>query len=304
MCPKDRVENLPGEASAKGPKPTFKKKLFLVGGVIGGLLAVIFSGAWISSRLNRSVPVSRRFKANPQKQNASRTVFHAKRAALLVPFSGDSFKLTDEIALENKGVHYTLKTTVNPKLQTYVNNLLERSKTLQAAVVVLNPYDGRVLVMSGHDNSGADTNICLKAEYPAASLFKIVSAAAALEAAGYTPKKTLYFNGSRHTLYKNQLKQQQGRYTSETQLRKAFAVSNNSIFGKLGIMFSVHRSSLNMQKNSISIDRYLSTCRSKSVRPKYPQMNTDWPEIASGFNKRTVFLLCMPPCWRALSSTR
>jgi cell division protein FtsI/penicillin-binding protein 2 len=267
----------------------FKKKLLLVGGVIGGLLAVIFSGAWMSSRLNRSVPVTPMHQEqNTQKQNASAGGFSRKTlAALLVPFSGDSFKLTDEIALENKGVHYTLKTTVNPKLQTYVNNLLERSKTLQAAVVVLNPHDGRVLVMSGHDNSGADTNICLKAEYPAASLFKIVSAAAALEAAGYTPEKTLYFNGSRHTLYKNQLKQQQGRYTSETQLRKAFAVSNNSVFGKLGI-YALGPQVITEYAEKFYFNRSIPF--DVPVEVSETQVPTDeygLAEIASGFNKRT-----------------
>ena len=200
----------------------FKRKLVLVGGVIGGLLAVIFSGAWMSSRMNRSVPVTPTLqKQNTQKQKpVSDSLSRKTLAALLVPSSGDSIELTDEIAIENKGVHYTLKTTVNPKVQTYVDNMLERSKTLQAAVVVLNPHDGRVLVMSGHGKNGDDTGLCLKAEYPAASLFKIVSAAAALEAAGYTPEKTLYFNGSRHTLYKNQLKQQQNNkeYLGITQL--------------------------------------------------------------------------------------
>ena len=267
----------------------FKKKLLLVGGVIGGLLAVIFSGAWMSSRLNRPVPVTPTpQKQNTQKQNVAADAFSRRTlAALLVPLSGDSFKLTGEIALENKGVHYTLKTTVNPKLQTYVNNLLERSKTLQAAVVVLNPHDGRVLVMSGHDKGGADTNICLKAEYPAASLFKIVSAAAALESAGYTPEKTLYFNGSRHTLYKSQLKQQQGRYTSETQLRKAFAVSNNSIFGKLGI-YALGPQVITEYAEKFYFNRSIPFDLPVEVsETEVPTDEYGLAEIASGFNKRT-----------------
>ena len=267
----------------------FKRKLVLVGGVIGGLLAVVFSGAWMSSRVNRAVQVSPPpQKQNTQKHNPVPEGFSRKTlATLLVPFSGASVKLTDEIALENKGVHYTFKTTLNPKLQAYVNNLLERSKTLQAAVVVLNPHDGRVLVMSGHDKNGADTNICLKAEYPAASLFKIVSAAAALEAAGYTPEKALYFNGSRHTLYKNQLKQQQGRYTSETQLRKAFAVSNNSIFGKLGI-YALGPQVITEYAEKFYFNRPIPFDLPVEVsETEVPKDEYGLAEIASGFNKRT-----------------
>ncbi|MEN8780073.1 MAG: penicillin-binding transpeptidase domain-containing protein [Desulfobacterales bacterium] len=267
----------------------FKKKLLLVGGVIGGLLAVVFSGAWMSSRLNRSVPVTPTLlKQNTQKQKPVSDSFSPKTlATLLVPFSGGSVELTDEIAIENKGVHYTLKTTVNPKLQTYVNNMLGRSKTLQAAVVVLNPHDGRVLVMSGHDKNGDDTSLCLKAEYPAASLFKIVSAAAALEAAGYTPEKTLYFNGSRHTLYKKQLKQQQGRYTSETQFRKAFAVSNNSIFGKLGI-YALGPQVITEYAEKFYFNRPIPFDLPVEVsQTEVPKDEYGLAEIASGFNKRT-----------------
>lgn len=243
----------------------------------------------MSSRLNQSVPVTPPpQKPYTQKQNPPTDGFSRKTlATLLVPFSGDSFKLTDEIALEKKGIHYTVKTTVNPKLQTYVTNMLERSKTLQAAVVVLNPHDGRVLVMSGHDINSADSNLCLKADYPAASLFKIVSAAAALEAAGYTPEKTLYFNGSRHTLYKNQLKQQQGRYTSETQLRKAFAVSNNSIFGKLGI-YALGPQVMTEYAEKFYFNRPIPFDLPVEVSmTEVPKDEYGLAEIASGFNKRT-----------------
>ena len=267
----------------------FRRKLVLFGGVVGGLLAVIFSGAWMSSRLNRSVPVPPPpQQQNTQKQNFVSDGFSRKTlAAFLVPFAGGSFDLTDEIALEKKGIHYKLKTTVNAKLQTYVNKLLERSRTLQAAVVVLNPHDGRVLVMSGHSKSGAATNICLKAEYPAASLFKIVSAAAALEAAGYTPEKTLYFTGRRHTLYKKQLKQQQGRYASETQFRKAFAVSNNSIFGKLGI-YALGPQVITEYAEKFYFNRPIPFDLPVEVsETEVPKDAYGLAEIASGFNKRT-----------------
>jgi penicillin-binding protein A len=266
-----------------------KRKIFLVGGVIGGLLAVVFSGAWMSNRASRSVeaPAPLQKHSAQQKNTAAESFSRQTLATLLVPGSGDSVKLADEIALENNGVRYTLKTTLNPKLQAYVDKLLERSKTLQAAVVVLSPHDGRVLVMSGHDKNGADTNLCLKAEYPAASLFKIVSAAAALEAAGYTPDKTLYFDGNRHTLYKNQLKQQRGRYTSETQLRKAFAVSNNSIFGKLGI-YALGPQVMNEYAEKFYFNRSIPFDLPVEIsQTEVPDDEYGLAEIASGFNKRT-----------------
>ena len=52
------------------------------------------------------------------------------------------FKLGEELVVEDGGVRYTFKTTINAKLQSYIDRMLNRSKTLQAAVVVLNPHDG------------------------------------------------------------------------------------------------------------------------------------------------------------------
>ncbi|MFZ0243450.1 MAG: penicillin-binding transpeptidase domain-containing protein [Desulfobacterales bacterium] len=269
----------------------WKKKLVLIGGVIGCVLAIVFSGAWMSSRLGPPVAATPPLKKLPAPAPIVETTpggfSRPMLATLFTPLSSESVQLTDEMAFENKGVRYVFKTTVNPKLQSYVDKLLERSHTLQAAVVVMDPRDGRVLVIAGHDENGADPGICLKAEYPAASLFKIVSAAAALEAAGYTPEKTLYFDGNRHTLYKNQLKQQRGRYTSETQLRKAFAVSNNSIFGKLGI-YALGPQVMAEYAQKFYFNRPIPFDLPVEVSAaEVPQDEYGLAEIASGFNKRT-----------------
>ena len=101
--------------------------------------------------------------------------------------------------------------------------------------MVLDPFDGRILAMASRDTYGNGDNLCLKADFPAASIFKIVSAAAALEEAGYAPDQALFYKGNKHTLYKYQMKQSKGRYSAATSLRKAFATSNNSVFGKIGI---------------------------------------------------------------------
>ncbi len=277
----------------------WKKKLVLIGGAIGCVLALVFSGAWMSSRLSgpaaapplptrQPVPTATPTMAPASMAETAPGGFSRPMLATLFnPLASEGIPLTDQMAFEKKGVRYTYKTTVNPKLQSYVDKLLERSHTLQAAVVVLDPRDGRVLVIAGYDKNGADPGICLRADYPAASLFKIVSAAAALEAAGYTPEKTLYFDGNRHTLYKNQLKQQRGRYTSETQLRKAFAVSNNSIFGKLGI-YALGPQVMADYAQRFYFNRPIPFDLPVGVSAaEVPQDDFGLAEIASGFNKRT-----------------
>jgi len=88
--------------------------------------------------------------------------------------------------------------------------------------------------MTGFDLKNPDTNPCMESDYPAASIFKIVTAAAAVETLGYKPNTKLYFNGNKHTLYKRQLKDVKNKYTSKTTFSRAFAESINPIFGKIG----------------------------------------------------------------------
>lgn len=265
----------------------FKRKLFFTGCIVSGAILVSLTGVWLSGQMHQDVtaaPTIVKEKPPPEIATASKK----KETAAFSPVDLNGVRLAEKIELEKGGTRYTVKTTIDAKLQDYIDRILDRSRTLQAAVVVLNPRDGRVLAMANHDSNGHGANLCLKAEYPAASLFKIVSAAAALEAAGYSPDKKLYFNGRRHTLYKNQLKERQGRYTNETKLRKAFASSNNSVFGKLGIhvlgpQTMAEYASKFYFNRSIPFDIPVEVSTTS-----VPDDEFGLAEIASGFNKVTM----------------
>jgi cell division protein FtsI/penicillin-binding protein 2 len=111
---------------------------------------------------------------------------------------------------------------------------LDRGKPRQIAIVVMDGLKGHILAMAGFDLENEDTNPCTRAMYPAASIFKIVTAAAAMDALNYTPETPLYFNGNKYTLYKRQLTETKNKYTVKVSLEKAFAESINPVFGKLG----------------------------------------------------------------------
>ncbi len=197
------------------------------------LVLVICAGSWISGyRTQAGYSPS-----NTRKQSGCLTEDLSRQdlSILLRDLDLNSGHSKDHFVVENGGVRYTIKSSLDPALQDYILRLLKRSRALQAAVVVLNHNDGRILAMASYEKSGNGENLCLKASFPAASLFKIVSAAAALESAGFTPDRNVFFDGSKHTLYRRQLKNRIGRYTSKTNFRKAFASSINSVFGKLGI---------------------------------------------------------------------
>jgi cell division protein FtsI/penicillin-binding protein 2 len=142
--------------------------------------------------------------------------------------------------------------------------------------------------MADYDTTGNRQNLNLKADYPAASLFKIVSASAVLENKGFTPDTAVYFQGRRHTLYKSQLKQDKGRWATETTLRKAFALSNNSVFGKLGI-FVLGQATLSEYAAKFAFNRPIPFDLPLAVSPAVvPADEFGLAEFASGFNKKTL----------------
>ena len=135
-------------------------------------------------------------------------------------------------------------TTLEPALQHHLTVLLHRYAPLVGAGVVLDPTNGAILAMASYRHEGlapdflADgkDNYCLFGGFPAASLIKIVTAGAVLEKKGFTSYKTLPVSGRFHTLYKYQLGLKKARFKSQAvSLEKAFSLSINPFFGKLGV---------------------------------------------------------------------
>lgn len=195
--------------------------------------------------------------------------------------------LSDRLVLEMAGESLIVESCINPGLQNYITDLLQKSHTIKAAVVVLRPHDGQVLAMAGFDAEGNGERLCLEADFPAASLFKIVSAAAALECAGFTPEQKVHFHGHKYTLYKGQLKQNKGRYASETSFKRAFGSSINPVFGKLGI-YDLGRDLMNDSAERFLFNRSIpfDFPVARSI-VNVPDDDFGLAEIASGFNKRT-----------------
>jgi peptidoglycan glycosyltransferase len=198
---------------------------------------------------------------------------------------GANFK--DRFQCERDGRRLSVETSIDPSLQQYISQLLERSGTLKSAVVVMSPSDGRILALVSRGEGGEREPICLQADYPAASLFKVISAAAAFESANFTPDRTVYFQGRSHTLYKNQLTEKKGKYVTETSFRKAFARSINAVFGKLGI-YQLGGAVMEDYSQKFLFNRQIPFDLPVGVSSlEIPDDDFGLAEIASGFNKRT-----------------
>ena len=122
--------------------------------------------------------------------------------------------------------------TIAPLLQRELTALLELYQTPYAAVVAIEPSTGRVLAMAEHSEVDPSLRgLCTQALYPAASIFKIVTASALLEQ-GVSPDETTCFHGGKRKVTAALLEDSQKDSRCDT-MASALANSSNVAFGKL-----------------------------------------------------------------------
>jgi len=250
------------------------------------LVILFYSVSWLSAHFEE-----RPGRPSKELQIEAPGLTKADLASILALMDMDLLASTDVQHLEHNGAALTVETSIVPSLQRYASNLLDRSKTHAAAAVVLRPETGEILAMAMARSKGGNggENLCLKADLPAASLFKIVAAAAAIEARGMSPETELTFQGGKYTLYRSQLKAlDRGRYAVQTTLRDAFADSINPVFGKLGI-YELGPEIMQDYAYRFLFDRPIPFDLPLEVSHfDVPEEEFAMAEIASGFNKRTL----------------
>jgi cell division protein FtsI/penicillin-binding protein 2 len=180
--------------------------------------------------------------------------------------------------------------SLDPELQNRANSLLKRYKPDYGAIVVMNATTGEILALSSFEKGKENhENWALHGGFPAASVFKIVTASAALDKYGVNEETLIFFNGGSHTLYrKNVMSNQINRWTRVTTLKEAFAHSFNTPFGRLTFDLMSPQ----------DIESYaLKFGFNKQIQSDLPfdmgftsvpdEKNFNLAEIASGFNRVT-----------------
>lgn len=252
------------------------------GGVFLVIAIIIFSGSWLNAHLRDTTPlISRDLKKQWDKSDLALYMNDYR-----LPFS----PITGRYILSKGNTGFQAETTIDVELQNYIISLLRRSRTYQSAVVALDPGTGKILAMVDFNQhgKGKQGNLCLHADIPAASLFKVISAAAAIEARGFKPDRAMFFNGKRHTLYKSQLKHVKNRYTRQTNFKKAFALSNNPVFGKMGVHDLGDQLMADYAKRFMFNQTIPFDLPVEMSHINIPDDEFGLAEIASGFNKETT----------------
>lgn len=179
-----------------------------------------------------------------------------------------------------------LDLTIDWDLQQYIGEIARRNKVSFASIVVMDAHSGDVLALYGMDNAQEDCSRCLGA-YLGASLFKVVTAAAAIDSGGMSPESKFTYNGKAHTLYKYQLSPKKDRWTQEITLARAFAQSNNVVFAKIGTM---QLGETPILLTAMRMGFWQSPLEGIECSPStlfIPETEFNVAELASGFNRRT-----------------
>lgn len=186
------------------------------------------------------------------------------------------------------GRSLSLETTLDQALQSYMLKVIQRSRSPLIGFVAMDPATGRILSVIDSKKVNRAKSICLSSQFPAASIFKIVSAAAAIDRCNISGDTSLTYNGWAHTLYKNQLTDRINRYTNSTSLKSSFAKSINPVFGKLGI-FRLKKDLIEEYANRFGFNQKIEfELPVELSRISVGEDPYHWAEVCCGFNRETL----------------
>jgi len=183
-------------------------------------------------------------------------------------------------------IEYTIKRSFQKRLE----KILKRYPSDYTAVVILDKSTGSVMAVAGVDRNTRKINYALPftSTHPSASLFKIVTTADLIENTDVDLSTKFSYRGRGTTLYKYQLKNKISRWTRWLSFKKAFAFSNNVVFGKAAITKSNGQS---IFKTAFKFGFNKDLMTDFNLGPSQfimPQSQYQLAEMASGFNKKTV----------------
>lgn len=126
-------------------------------------------------------------------------------------------------------VYYTL----DPELQRYVSSIVSRANSPHVAAVAMDPRTGKILAIA--DKSKSIQNLSLHSGFPAASLFKVVTAAAAVERANLSVDTKISYRGGTYTLEPWNYSPDPRRDSKVLSLGEALGRSCNPVFGRVAL---------------------------------------------------------------------
>ncbi len=130
-------------------------------------------------------------------------------------------------------------------------------------------------------------NLVMRSDYPAASVFKMVTAAAGLDMGKLSPDTVIPFNGKSTSLYKKQVfNHKDNKWTRKPTLKESFAKSVNAVFGRIGV-YEVGAENLNEYASKFGFGKSLKSDFRLPPSIVGLDFDSEWEiaEAASGYTK-------------------
>lgn len=185
---------------------------------------------------------------------------------------------------------FLVYTSIDTSLQEYLTHLMQRYHPLYGALAAMAPHSGRIYSLISYVNDSMPApagNLCFRSLFPAASVFKTVTAAAAIEHGGHTARCNLEHKGRSHTLYLSQIAPEL-EWSVDLTFAQAYARSINAVFARIGI-YDLGAPALLYYSHRLGFNTRLPGELSCGISNAFtPDSTFDLAELASGFNQRTT----------------
>ena len=196
---------------------------------------------------------------------------------------------TDQIEFDSS--KFNVRYTFHDELENFIKKQLSLYRPDYTSVVVMDNETGKILAAVDYarhsKNFGRD--LAFSNTHPAASIFKVITAADLLENTHIKTDTEFNFTGRSTTLYRNQLKDPgRNRWIRSLDLEKAFATSNNVIFGRTAIE-NLTPAGLKRMAEKFGFNKKL--IEGVKLEPSVFTMAQDQynlAEFSSGLNKKTL----------------
>ena len=203
----------------------------------------------------------------------------------------NQFPETLDLSLDGGLTKVDVDYTVDDAAQEAMEKLLQQYHPDYGAFVAMDAKTGRIIAMTSFSAVQPNSeNLALQATFPAASIFKIVTASAAIDTNKAQPETVVPFNGANHTLYKKNVQDTKvNRWTRMMTMREAFARSVNVVFGKLGL-FLVGPENLMTYANRYMFNKTIRADIPVDMGSAHFGANDPWGVVqaASGFTRETT----------------
>ena len=138
--------------------------------------------------------------------------------------------------VQDLGAGYKAIYTLDPEVQDRLEKVFAGNRVPYGMAVAVEVKTGRVLALAEYSKTEPHAKgLALRATYPAASIFKLVTAAAAIEEKKITPRTTIRFHGGLYALGPRNWVDNPRRDRKSITVADAFAKSCNVAFAKIAL---------------------------------------------------------------------